>query len=187
MVHGGLRTRIWATTFVRVLPLMAVDVVIGLVAEGVSWRTPADVFLFLLVDALFSLVRAVHRARSLARWTRGLGLPVTEDLLRDDRAHTLTGTPFDRIRAELRASDRVFALAGADGGNPVRFRRRLRGVRRSAQASVTFDEALGAARVEVRVGEGLADLALFQGVALVALCQIVRTLEPADASGGTAR
>ncbi|MGX1549430.1 hypothetical protein [Streptomyces adustus] len=174
-------------TFVQALPLMAVNVLVDLVDDGVSWSAPADALGFLLVDALLSLAWAAYRTRSLARWARGLGLPVTEDILRGDQAYTLTGVPFTRVRAELCVSDRVFALTGADDGNPVRFRWRLRRARRSAQASVTFDETLGAARVEVRMVEEPADLALFQGTAFITLCQIVRALEPADAPGGKSR
>jgi hypothetical protein len=123
----------------------------------------------------------------LVRQARGLGIPVTGDALRDTQTHTLTGVSFARIRAGLPVAERAFAVTGAAGGNPVRFRWRPFRLlsRHSAQGSVTFDEVSGEARVEVRAGDGLdGRITVFQGAVFIALCQIVRSFEPTGGPGG---
>ncbi|MFF3610465.1 hypothetical protein [Streptomyces sp. NPDC002580] len=186
MARGRLLLSLWGATFVDSLPWMGVAWVTGFVDSGLSWSTLADTALLLPAWALLWLAWAVHRTCSLLRRARGLGIPVAGDVLRGTQTHTLADIPSARIRAELSAAKRAFAVTWSDSGNRVRFRwRPFRFFSRlSAQGSVTFDEALGEVRVEVQGDRLNGRGPLFRGAAFIALCQIVRSFEPAGGPGG---
>lgn len=151
--------------------------VLDLVDAGLSLTALRHVVGYAVFWLAFSLLWAGWRTRSLVRRARGLGVEAGEQLLDTAQSHTLTGIPFDRVRAELGAARRA---SDVGDGNPVGFRWRLYRTRLAAQGSVTFDDASGEARVEVRAPDHLGS-GILRGAAFTALCQIVRTLRPGEA------
>ncbi|WP_145969071.1 hypothetical protein [Streptomyces hyaluromycini] len=142
--------------------------------EGFSWTTVARAMAgYPLAWIVLSLLWAGWRTGSLVRRARGLGVEATEKVLDDTQAHTVTGIPIDRIRAELAAARQVSDLAD---GNPVRFRWHPYRSRVSVEASVAYDDTSGEARIEVRTSGNL-ESGLFRGAAFTALCRIAGTLE----------
>ncbi|MFJ3302406.1 hypothetical protein ACIPSA_04660 [Streptomyces sp. NPDC086549] len=182
MAHRGrLLAALWRAALGHGVPLMLLQAVSSFIDDGVSWSTLYEVVLLLPVYAVLAFVFAAFRTRSLARRARGTGIQVTVDALKDTQTHTLQGTPFPCIRAELSGAERAFAAVGADGGNPVLLRWRPFRFRMSVDASVTFDEASGEARLKVSAAEGLP--LLHHGAAFVALCQMVRSVTLVDVDG----
>ncbi|MFJ3770477.1 hypothetical protein ACIPX0_02130 [Streptomyces sp. NPDC090075] len=151
--------------------------VLDLVDEGFSLTTLRDMAGYPLAWLGLSLLWAGGRTGLLVRRARDLGVEAGEQLLDTTQNHTLTGIPFDRVRAELGATRRA---SDVGDGNPVDFRWRLYRTRLSAAGSVTVDDASGEALVEVRASEHLGS-GILRGAAFTALCQIVRTLRPGDA------
>jgi predicted small secreted protein len=178
-----LLTVLTLTVFVDMAPLLMLQVVLAFVDDGVSWSTAADAAVFLPAVALLSLVLAACQTVALIRRARGTGIPVTAEALNATQTHTLQEVPFPRIRAELGDGKRGFAVVRADGGNRVLLRWRPYRTRMSVQVSVTFDELSGEARMKVYAGDGPQWTPLqHRGAAFVALCQIVRSVTPADAT-----
>ncbi|MFG2961713.1 hypothetical protein ACGFZS_00365 [Streptomyces sp. NPDC048288] len=151
--------------------------VLELVDEGFSPTTLRHLAGYPVVFLALALLWAGCRTGLLVRRARGLGVEAGDRLLDATQSHTLTGVPFDRIRAELGAARRA---SDVGDGNPVDFRWRLYRTRLFAPASVTFDDSSGEARVEVRASEHLGS-GILRGAAFTALCQIVRTLRPREA------
>ncbi|MFG3287589.1 hypothetical protein ACGF3G_02075 [Streptomyces sp. NPDC048179] len=151
--------------------------VLDLVDKGFSLATLRGMAGYPVAWVGFPLLWAGCRTGLLGRRARDLGVEAGEQLLDATQSHTLTGVPFDRVRAELGSARRA---SGVGDGNPVDFRWRLYRTRLSAAGSVTFDDASGETHVEVRAPEHLGS-GVLQGAAFTALCQIVRTLRPGDA------
>lgn len=151
--------------------------VLDLVDEGLSLTALRHLAGYAVFWLAFSLLWAGRRTRSLVRRARDLGVEAGEQLLDTTQSHTLTGVPFDRVRAELGAARRA---SDVGDGNPVDFRWHLYRTRLFATGSVTFDGASGEARVEVRTSEDLRS-GILRGTAFTALWQIVRTLRSGEA------
>ncbi|MFG2936196.1 hypothetical protein [Streptomyces sp. NPDC048282] len=151
--------------------------VLDLVDQGFSLTILRHLAGYAVVFFAFALLWAGCRTGLLVRRARVLGVEAGERLLDITQTHTLTGVPFDQVRAELGAARRA---SDVGDGNPVDFRWRLYRTRLSVDGSVTFDDASGEARVEVRAPEHLGS-GVLRGAAFTALCQIVRTLRPREA------
>jgi hypothetical protein len=176
------------TVFVDMAPLLVLQAVLAFVDDGVSWPTAADAAVFLPAVAFLALILAACQTVALAHRARGTGIPVTAKALNATQTHTLQGVPFPHIRAGLGGGKRGFAVVRADGGNRVLLRWRPFRTRMSVQVSVTFDELSGEARMKVSASDGPNWTPLqHRGAAFVALCQIVRTVTPADAPVSTAK
>ncbi|MHB9861670.1 hypothetical protein [Streptomyces sp. YIM S03343] len=174
--------------FVDMAPGLAGPALLTFVDDGVSWSTMADAAVFLPIFALLSLVLAVCRAAALARRARDTGIPLTADALNVTQTHALQGVPFPHIRAELGSGKRGFAVAGANDGNRVLLRWRPFRTKTTVRVSVIFDEPSGEARMQVTATEGPNRTPLLRrGAAFVALCQIVRSVTPADGAGRAAK
>ncbi|MFF5142011.1 hypothetical protein ACFY6U_20145 [Streptomyces sp. NPDC013157] len=171
------RRRLFARLLRRSLadfvPLMLGMYVIAFIHHGLAWSAVREATGVAVVWTLASLLWAVWRIRSLARRAHGLGIEVTEKVLDDTQTHTVTGVPFDRVRARLEAARRATDLTG---GNPLRFRWHPYRTRVSVQGSVAYDATAGEAHVEVRTSGNLEN-GFFRGAGFTVLCQIVRTLE----------
>lgn len=176
------------TVFVDMAPLLALQLVLAFVDDGVSWSTAADATVFLPAFAFLALVFAACRTLALAHRARGTGIPVTAAALNATQTHTFQGMSFPRIQAGLNSAERAFAVIRADGGNRLLLRWRPFRTRLSVRVSVTFDELSGEPRMEVSASDGpYWSPLLHRGAAFVALCQIVRSVTPADATAMTAK
>ncbi|RPE43876.1 hypothetical protein EDD90_7092 [Streptomyces sp. Ag109_O5-1] len=176
-----LFVRLLLSAFADFVPLMLTMCVMDFVDDGIAWSAFGRLAGIPVAWALLALPWAAWRTGVLVRAARGLGIEASENALDHTQTYVLTGIPLALVRAELGSARRAFEVGE---GNPVDFRwRPLRG-RASADGTVTFDESSGEARVEVRAGKGLkSDVLLFQGAVFIALCQILRTLQPTKRAG----
>ncbi|WP_217549380.1 hypothetical protein [Streptomyces sp. GbtcB6] len=169
-LFAGLSRNALGALVVPVLTLCILD----FVDDGFSWTTFVRAMAqYPPVGIVLSLLWAGWRTGSLVRRARGLGVEATEKVLDDTQTHTVTGIPIDRIRAELEAARQVSDLTD---GDPVRFRWHPYRSRVSVEASVTYDDTSGEARIEVRTS-GNFESGFFRGAAFTVLCRIVGTLE----------
>ncbi|MFF7983490.1 hypothetical protein ACFZDK_30980 [Streptomyces sp. NPDC007901] len=159
-----------------VVPVLTLCV-LDLVDQGFSLTTLRHLAGYAVAFLALALLWARCRTGLLVRRARDLGVAAGEHLLDATQSHTLTGVPFDRIRAELGAARRA---SDVGDGNPIEFRWRPYRTRLSAEGSVTFDDASGETHVEVRAPEHLGS-GVLGGAAFTAVCQIVRTLRPREA------
>ncbi|MBW8794057.1 MAG: hypothetical protein JF597_10810 [Streptomyces sp.] len=168
-----LFARLLRRGFVDFVPLVLGMYVIAVIDDGLTWPALREATALPAVVALTCPLWAAWRTRSLVRRARELGVEATGRLLDGTQTHTVTGIPFDRVRARLEAARRASDLTA---GNPLRFRWHPYRTRASVQGEVAYDTVAGEAHVEVRTSGNL-EHGLFRGAAFTALCEIVRTVE----------
>ncbi|XUL88175.1 hypothetical protein ACQ86D_17125 [Streptomyces galilaeus] len=120
---------------------------------------------------------AVAVRPSLRRRARTAGVPLTPDALACRQTRQLrvlrpsVGWP-DRMRTDLKASDRAVVTA-EKGREEVWFQWRPGWRRHTVWGSITFDEAAGTVRLDLREGAAYTGVSgVRRGASFVALCQV---------------
>lgn len=127
---------------------------VALGQDGITWAEAGeDVVLW----AAVSVVWAVVTSLSLRRRARTVGVAFTPDVLADRQTRQLRALRpsvgwSDRMRAELKASDRV-AVTAEKGREEIWFRWRPGRHGHTVWGSITFDEPSGTVLLDLREGE----------------------------------
>ena len=153
--------------------------------DGITWgEAGEDVVLW----AAASVVWAVVASLLLRRRARRAGVTLTPDALADRQTRQLRVLrPLvgwsDRMRTELKASDRV-AVTAEKGREEIWFRWRPGRHGHTVWGSITFDEPLGTVLVDLREGEAYTGISgVRRGASFVALCQLAGGLGLVEGEG----
>ena len=158
--------------------------------DGITWgEAGEDVVLW----AAASVVWAVVASLLLRRRARRAGVTLTPDALADRQTRQLRVLRpsvgwSDRMRTELKASDRV-AVTAEKGREEIWFRWRPGRRGHTVWGSITFDEPSGTAVLDLREGEAYTGISgVRRGASFVALCQLAGGLGLVEGEGeGAAR
>jgi hypothetical protein len=150
--------------------------------DGITWgEAGEDVVLW----AAASVVWAVVTSLLLRRRARTAGVALTPDALADRQTRQLRALRpsvgwSDRMRTELKASDRV-AVTAEKGREEVWFRWRPGRNGHTVWGSITFDEPSGTVLLDLREGEAYTGISgVRRGASFVALCQLAGGLGLAE-------
>ncbi|WOX15965.1 hypothetical protein [Streptomyces sp. N50] len=152
---------------------------------GVAWSAAGELA---ATWAAASVVWAAVAWLLLRHRARGSGITLTPDALaaRQTRQLRLLRPSVgwsDRMRAELKASDRA-SVTAEKGREEIWFHWRPGRRRRTVWGSITFDEPSGTVRLDLRDGAAYTGGGeLRRGAAFVALCQLARELGLVEAEG----
>ncbi|WP_405737021.1 hypothetical protein OG885_29320 [Streptomyces sp. NBC_00028] len=180
----------WRAAVAVQSPLMAVQLLAGLVDDGFTWANLGqEAASAVLVWGTVSLVWAALVWWWLRRRSRTAGLTFSAAVLDDRQRHLLRpadvsdGWP-ERMRERLNSAERAFLIAEKGRQEEVRFRWRAGRSASSAHGSLAFDQATGTVLVDLRADEGHLGVAgLRRGTAFVAVCQVAGELGLTGAGG----
>lgn len=182
----------WRTAAVRCVPLAVTQVLIALLDEEFTWGAAGEEVAGALVAwTVVSLAGAALGVLVLRKRARAARVELSAGALDERQTHVLRAVPVsdgwqERVRDELKASERVFLVAER-GHEEIHFRWRPGRGDRSVWGTMAFDATAGDVLLDVHDGEGALGVAgLGKGASFAAVCQIARTvgLESSGASRG---